>query len=77
MGLVKLRNGAAHHTGFFLEVFKLDDIFDGIADKMNNVWEIEYGWNLLNEKLTMKPCIPCTVAYNGAYSGAAHQINHL
>lgn len=77
MGLVKLSNSAAHHIGCFLKVFKLDDIFDGIADKMNNIGEIEYSWNFLNKKFTMEPCIACTVAYNGAYTGAAHQINYL
>ena len=35
--LMELCNGAAHDRGGFLEIIKLDNVFNCIADKMDNV----------------------------------------
>jgi hypothetical protein len=77
MGLVKLCDRTAHDTGCLFEMFELYYVLDGVADEVNNVWEIEHSLNFLNEKFTMESCIAGTVAHDGTYARSAHQVDHL
>ena len=47
---------------------ELDNVLDGVTNKMNNIWEVEHGWNLINKKFTVESGIAGTITNNGAYS---------
>ena len=68
---------AAQDGHCFLEIFKLDDIFNCVADKMYNIRQIKYGWNFFNKKLTKEPSIPSAVAHRGTYARASNQVDNL
>ena len=77
MGLMKLCNCGMHGINCTFEMLKLDNVLDGITDKMNNIWEVEHGWNLINKKFMMESGIASTIAHNSAYSRPSNLVNHL
>jgi hypothetical protein len=67
MGLMELGNCGTHGISRTFEMLKLDNVLDGVTDKMNNIWEVEHGWNFINDKFTMESGIAGTIAHNGTY----------
>ena len=58
---MEFSNRGAHCIGCTFEMFKLDDVLDSVTDKMNDIGEVEHGWNLIDKKFTMESCIASTI----------------
>ena len=77
MGLMELCDCGTHGIGCTFEMIKLDNVLEGVTDKMNNIREVEHGWYFINEKFTMESGITSTIAHNGAYSRPTDEVNDL
>ena len=53
MRFMEFRNNPSHNGYSVLEVINLNDIFDQIADKMDNIGQVEHCWNFINEEFSM------------------------
>ena len=68
MRFMKFRDNTTHDSYGVLKVCNLDDILDKIADKMDDVGQIEHGWNFINKEFSMKSSISSTIAHNSTYT---------
>lgn len=67
MRFMELCDNAMHDSYGVLEVCNLDDILDQVADKMDNVWEVEHCWNSMNKEFLMKPSVSSAITYDCTY----------
>jgi hypothetical protein len=69
---VEFCDDTTHNTNCDLEVLEFHDILDGIADEMDDIRQIEHGWNFIDQKLAMKPGISSAITYDSTHSRAAN-----
>jgi hypothetical protein len=74
---MKLCNNTAQDSDGVFEVCNLYDILDQVADKMDNIRQVEHCWNFVNKELSMKPSVSSTIAYDSTYPRATHRVNDL
>lgn len=67
MRFMKFCDDTTHDSYGVLEVCNLDYIFDQVADKMDNIRQVEHCWNFINEKLSMKSGVSSAITHDRTY----------
>lgn len=67
MGFMELSDNTAHDSYGIFEVCNLDDILDEVADKMDNIRQVEHCWNFIDEEFAMKPSVSSAIAHDSTY----------
>ena len=72
MRLVEFSDDTTHDRNCRLEVLKFHNILDSIADKMDDIWQIEHCWNFVGQKLAEKSCVSGAITHSSTHSRAAN-----